>query len=63
MNPFNIPLLSIIILLPLAGGLVLLALRIGTHEHRSPPPMMGVSLHAAMALAALLLLVLGYTHR
>ena len=26
------------------------------------PPMMGVSLHAAMALAALLLLVLGYTH-
>jgi len=25
-------------------------------------PMIGVSLHAAMALAALLLLVLGYTH-
>ena len=26
------------------------------------PPMIGVSLHAVMALSALLLLVLGYTH-
>jgi hypothetical protein len=33
----------------------------GNHEHRSPPPMIGVGLHAAMALSALLLLVLGYT--
>ena len=54
---------ALLFVLALSGGLVLLAVRIGTHEHRSPPPMMGVSLHAAMALAALLLLVLGYTHR
>ncbi|MBN8770497.1 MAG: hypothetical protein J0I46_02935, partial [Thiobacillus sp.] len=40
----------------------ILALRMGTHEHRSPPPMVGVSFHAAMAITALLLLVLGYTH-
>lgn len=53
---------ALLFVLALSGGLVLLALRIGAHEQRSPPPMMGVSLHAAMALAALLLLVLGYTH-
>jgi hypothetical protein len=53
---------ALLFVLALSGGLVLLALRIGNHEHRSPPPMMGVSLHAAMALSALLLLVLGYTH-
>jgi hypothetical protein len=52
---------ALLFVLALFGGLVLLALR-GTHEHRSPPPMIGVSLHAAMALSALLLLVLGYTH-
>jgi hypothetical protein len=53
---------ALLFVLALFGGLVLLALRMGNHEHRSPPPMFGVSLHAAMALSALLLLVLGYTH-
>ena len=53
---------ALLFVLALFGGLVLLALRLGNREHRSPPPMMGVSLHAAMALSALLLLVLGYTH-
>ncbi|MBI3432454.1 MAG: hypothetical protein HY018_09620 [Hydrogenophilales bacterium] len=54
---------ALLFVLALAGGLVLLGLRLGNREHRSPPPMMGVSLHAAMALSALLLLVLGYAHR
>jgi hypothetical protein len=53
---------ALLFILALSGGLVLLAVRMGNHEHRSPPPMIGVSLHAAMALPALLLLVLGYTH-
>lgn len=53
---------ALLFVLALFGGLVLLALRIGDHDHRSPPPMIGVSLHAAMALTALLLLVWGYTH-
>ena len=53
---------ALLFVLALSGGLVLLILRLGNREHRSPPPMMGVSLHAAMALSALLLLVLGYTH-
>lgn len=54
---------ALLFVLALSGGLVLLALRIGNREQRSPPPMMGVSLHAALALSALLLLVWGYTHR
>ena len=53
---------ALLFILALAGGLVLLILRVNNREHRSPPPMMGVSLHAAMALSALLLLVLGYAH-
>ncbi len=53
---------ALLFFLALSGGLVLLALRIGNPDHRSPPPMIGVSLHAAMALLALLLLVLGYTN-
>jgi hypothetical protein len=53
---------ALLFVLALCGGLVLLALRISNREHRSPPPMMGVGLHAVMALSALLLLVLGYTH-
>ena len=36
--------------------------KLGNHEHPSPPPMIGVGLHAAMTLSALLLLALGYTH-
>ena len=51
---------ALLFVLALSGGLVLLAVRLGTREHRSPPPMFGVSLHAAMGLLALLLLVLGY---
>lgn len=54
---------ALLFVLALSGGLVLLALRMGNREHRSPPPMMGVSIHAAMALSALLLLMLGYAHR
>ena len=36
---------ALLFVLALFGGLVLLALRMGNHEHRSPPPMMGVSHH------------------
>ena len=53
---------ALLFVLALFGGLVLLALRMGNPDHRSPPPMMGVSLHAAMAILALLLLVWGYAH-
>lgn len=53
---------ALLFVLALAGGLVLLALRSDNREHRSPPPMIGVSFHVVMALAALLLLMLGYTH-
>jgi hypothetical protein len=53
---------ALLFILALSGGLVLLALRVGNRDHRSPPPMVGVSFHAVMALSALLLLVLGYTH-
>ena len=49
---------AILFVLTLVGGLVLLALR----EGRKPPPMIVVALHAAMALFALFLLVLGYQH-
>jgi hypothetical protein len=49
---------AILFVMTLAGGLVLLALR----EGRKPPPMIVVGLHAAMALFALFLLVLGYSH-
>lgn len=52
---------ALLFVLALTGGLVLLALRMSNREHRSPPPMIGVSFHAAMAITALLLLVLGYT--
>ncbi|KAB2312871.1 hypothetical protein F8A87_04025 [Betaproteobacteria bacterium SCN2] len=51
---------ALLFVLALSGGLVLLAVRIGTREHHAPPSMFGVSLHAAMGLLALLLLVLGY---
>jgi hypothetical protein len=40
---------ALLFVLALFGGLVLLALRMGNHEHRSPPPMIGVSFHAAVA--------------
>ena len=51
---------ALLFVLALSGGLVLLAVRLGNREHRSPPSMFGVSLHAAMGLLALLLVVLGY---
>ncbi|MEQ1592555.1 MAG: hypothetical protein ABL892_09230 [Thiobacillaceae bacterium] len=53
---------AMLFVLTLSGGLVFLALRISNREHRSPPPMIGVSLHAVMAITAFLLLVMGYTH-
>ena len=52
---------ALLFVLALFGGLILLALRINTREYRTPPPMFVVSLHAVMALIALLLLVVGYT--
>ena len=52
---------ALLFVLALLGGLVLLALRVSKREHRGPPPMFIVSLHAAMAVIALGLLVLGYT--
>lgn len=50
---------AVVFVLALTGGLLLLALR----EGRKPPPMLVVGLHAAMALFALSLLILGYLHR
>ncbi len=52
---------ALLFVLTLFGGLVLLAVRMSNREHRAPPSMPIVSLHAAMALIGLLLLVLGYT--
>ena len=52
---------SFLFVLALFGGLVLLVLRMSQREYRTPPPMFVVSLHAIMAIIALLLLVLGYT--
>lgn len=49
---------ALVFVMVFAGGLVLLALR----EGRKPPPMVVVGVHAAMALLALLLLVIGYMH-
>lgn len=47
---------ALLFILAVAGGLVLFAVRKG----RTPPPMFMVSIHAAMALLALALLVMGY---
>jgi len=52
---------TFLFVLALFGGLVLLVVRISQREHRTPPPMFIVSLHAIMAMLALLLLVVGYT--
>jgi hypothetical protein len=54
---------ALLFVLALFGGLILLLLRISTREYRTPPPMFVVSLHAVMAMIALLLLLLGYTQR
>lgn len=52
---------TFLFVLALFGGLILLVVRISQREHRTPPPMFIVGLHAIMAIIALLLLVLGYT--
>jgi len=49
---------ALLFVLALCGGGLLLLLR----EGRKPPPMLLVSIHAMMALAGLLLLVLGYLY-
>ena len=54
---------ALLFVLALFGGLILLLLRVSTREYRTPPPMFVVSLHAVMAMIALLLLLLGYTQR
>jgi hypothetical protein len=54
---------ALLVVLALFGGLILLVLRNSTREYRTPPPMFVVSLHAVMAMIALLLLVMGYTYR
>lgn len=51
---------ALLFVLALIGGLLLLVLRSGEQNKKSPPSMIGVSLHAAMGLSALLLLVMGY---
>ena len=51
---------ALLFVLALAGGLMLLTLRLSERDQHTPPSLIGVSLHAAMGLFALLLLVLGY---
>jgi len=51
---------ALLFVLTLLGALVLLALRVSARGYRSPPPMLIVGLHAALAMTGLLLLVLGY---
>ncbi|HTR01463.1 MAG TPA: hypothetical protein VMH83_15805 [Candidatus Acidoferrum sp.] len=53
---------ALLLVLALMGALVLLALRIGKREFRTPPPMVVVVMHAMMGVAALILLVVGYAH-
>jgi hypothetical protein len=52
---------ALLFVLTLIGALILLALRVSAREYRTPPPMFMVGLHAVLALAGLLLLVMGYT--
>lgn len=52
---------ALLLVLTLLGGAVLLALRVGKPEYRSPPPMVVVFLHAVMGVFALMLLAVGYT--
>ena len=54
---------ALLFVLALFGGLTLLLLRVSTREYRTPPPMFVVSLHAVLAMIALLLLLLGYMQR
>lgn len=51
---------ALLFVLALIGGLLMLALRSGDQDKKSPPSMVGVSLHAVMGVSALVLLVLGY---
>lgn len=50
---------AVLFLLALVGGVLLLAL----HEDRKPPPMMVVGIHGVMALAAWVVLLMGYLQR
>jgi len=50
---------AMLFLLTLTGGVVLLAL----HESRKPPPMIVVGVHGLIAFAALVVLLIGYSHR
>ena len=52
---------ALLFVFALLGGMLLMALRMKNREHRTPPLMALVSLHAVMAIIALLLLILGYT--
>jgi len=47
---------ALLFILTLGGGVVLLALR----EGRKPPPMVVVGIHALMAVAGIVVLVVGY---
>ena len=51
---------AMLFVLALIGGLLMLVLRSGDQDKQGPPSMIGVSLHAAMGVSALLVLVLGY---
>ncbi len=53
---------ALLFVLAVLGGGVLLALRLGKREYRTPPPMVVVVLHAIMGLFALILLTVGYAH-
>jgi hypothetical protein len=53
---------ALLFIMALLGGLVLLALRVGRREFRTPAPMFVVVLHAILGVVALLLLAVGYTH-
>lgn len=49
---------ALLMVLALTGGLMLFALR----EHKKPPPMVLVAIHACMAIVGLLVLFLGLNH-
>ena len=50
---------ALLLVLALLGGLVLLMLRAVRREYRTPPPLFVVVMHAALGIAALLLLLVG----
>lgn len=50
---------ALLLVLALLGGLVLLMLRAVRREYRTPPPMFVVVMHAALGIAALVMLLVG----